>query len=67
MERDSDGGQSAVRPVGGYVHVFSFLVLLALLIPAIPASAELSEADGLLGISAREVSWRVAFPGQGTR
>jgi hypothetical protein len=44
---------------------FASLVVLACLIPVIPASADLSEADGLLGISAREVAWVVRFPAQG--
>ncbi len=40
-------------------------MLLPFLIPAIPASADLSESDGLLGISAHEVGWVVRFPVQG--
>ena len=41
------------------------LALLALLISAIPAHADLSEADGMIGISAREIGWMVRFPAQG--
>ncbi len=44
---------------------FAYPVLLALLIPAIPASADLSEADGLISISAPAVGWVVRFPSQG--
>lgn len=43
----------------------AWLVLLALLIPPAPGLTDLSEGDGLLGISAREVSWVVRFPAQG--
>ena len=45
----------------------AFVGTLALLIPAIPAHADLSEADGMIGISAREVGWVVRFPEQGVQ
>ena len=47
------------------MRVSTCLALLALLIPAIPAHADLSEADGMIGISAREVGWVVRFPREG--
>jgi len=45
----------------------AFVGTLVLLIPAIPAHADLSEADGMIGISAREVGWVVRFPREGYR
>ena len=47
------------------MQVIGGVPLLALLIPAMPAHADLSEADGMIGISAREVGWAVRFPAQG--
>jgi len=47
------------------VRISTCLALLVLLIPAIPAHADLSEADGMIGISAREVGWVVRFPREG--
>ncbi len=47
------------------MRVLSCLALLAMLIPATPTQAEISEADGLLAISTREVAWVVRFPAQG--
>lgn len=41
------------------------LPLLALLVVATPARGELSEADGMIGLSAREVGWVVRFPARG--
>ncbi len=47
------------------MRVLGCLALVALLIPALTARAELSEADGLISISARAVGWVVRFPAQG--
>jgi len=47
------------------MRVLQSLLLVALLIPAIPAHADLSESEGLIGISAREVGWVVRFPREG--
>ena len=44
------------------MRISTCLALLALLILALPAHADLSEVDGMIGISAREVGWVVRFP-----
>ncbi len=41
------------------------LVLLAVLLPALPVRADLSEADGMIGITAQGVGWALRFPAQG--
>jgi hypothetical protein len=47
------------------LRVLGCLALVGLLIPALPARAELSEADGLISLSAPAVAWVVRFPAQG--
>ena len=47
------------------MRVLRWLVLLAGLLPALPAHAALSESDGMIIISSREVGWAVHFPSQG--
>ncbi len=47
------------------MRALSCLVLLALLLPALPVQADLSEADGMIGISAQGVGWALHFPAQG--
>ncbi len=47
------------------MRVLGCLALIGLLIPALPARADLSEANGLISLSARPVGWVVRFPAQG--
>ncbi len=41
------------------------LALIGLLLPPLSGRADLSEADGLIGLSARAVGWVMRFPAQG--
>jgi hypothetical protein len=47
------------------MRVLGCLALIGLLLPALPALADLSEADGWISIFARAVGWVVRFRAQG--
>jgi hypothetical protein len=47
------------------MRTLGYLALVGLLLPALTARADLSEADGLISISARAVPWMVRYPAQG--
>ncbi len=47
------------------MRVLGCLALVGLLLPALAAPADLSEADGLISLSAQAVGWVVRFPAQG--
>jgi hypothetical protein len=47
------------------MRLLTYLALLALLLPTLPAHADLTKADGMFVISAREVGWTVHFTSQG--
>ncbi len=47
------------------MRVLGCLALIGLLLAAIHARAELSEADGLISLSAPSVGWIMRFPAQG--